>query len=161
MSVFSKPAIHENFLCPHCGELLPYKTKRCNYCLEEIDAERASINAFIYFGLTQASSHANIISTLDPSIIFFVIGSLCIRWLKLEFYSDIPRLWIVFEIICGLVWLLPLVGVILWLYRYGRWRNIENDEYQTKRKSMRLSLRMWLAAYIFHIGLLVVISGEW
>jgi len=158
MSVFSKPAIHENFFCPHCRRLLVYGTQQCNYCLEEIDEEYANVNAYIYFQLTQASSHANTVATLDPAIIFFAIASLCMRWLKLEFYSAIPRLWIVFEIIFSLFWLLPLVAIIAWFWRYRSWRNVDESEYQSKRKSMRLSFRMWLAAYVFHVVLLVVFS---
>jgi hypothetical protein len=36
---------------------------------------------------------------------------------------------------------------------------IDEAEYQSKRKSMRLSFRMWLAAYVFHVVLLVAFSG--
>jgi RNA polymerase subunit RPABC4/transcription elongation factor Spt4 len=159
MSVFSKPAIHENFFCPHCHRLLAYGTQRCKYCHEEIDEEYARVNAYIHFQLTQASSQANTIGTLDPAVIFFAIASLCMRWLKLEFYGEIPRLWTVFEIIFSLFWLLPLVAIIVWFYRYRRWRIIDEDEYQSKRKSMRLSFRMWLAAYVFQVVLLVAFSG--
>ena len=158
MSVFSKPAIHENFFCPRCRALLPYGTKQCKFCLEDIDDEYARINAFINFQLTQASSHANIISTFDPAIFFSVIGSLCMRWLKWEFYIEIPRLWPFIEIAYSLVWLLPIAAIMLWFYRYGRWRIINSEEYQANRKSMKLSLRMWLAAYVFHIILLVVVK---
>ena len=155
MSVFSKPPIHENFFCPYCRRLLVFGTQQCEYCREEIDDEYAAVNAYIHFQLTQASSHANTISTCDPAIIFFAISSVCLRWLKLEFYSDIPRLWILFEIIFSLFWLLPLVAIIAWFYRYRRWRIIDEPEYQSKRKSMRLSFRMWLAAYVFQVVLLV------
>src|SRR5947209_20315067 len=117
MSIFSKPAIHENLFCPNCHKLLPYGTKQCPYCREEIDDEYAAINAFLHFHLTQASSHANTIATFDPAIIFFVIGSLCMRWLKSEFYGEIPRLWTIFEVVFSLVWLLPLVGILVWFYR--------------------------------------------
>jgi hypothetical protein len=159
MSLFSKPAIHANFFCPHCRRLLPYGTSCCKYCLEDIDDEYAQVNAYIHFQLTQAISHANKIATFDPAIIFFAIASLCLRWLKLEFFGETPRLWIVVAILFNLVWLLPLVGIIVWFYRYGRWRAIEEEEYQSKRKSMRLSLRMWLAAYIFQVVILVAFSG--
>jgi hypothetical protein len=159
MSIFSRPAIHENFFCPHCHRLLVYGTKCCNYCLEEIDDEYAKVNTYIHFQLTQAISHANTISAFDPAIIFFAIGSLFLGWLKLEFFGEIPRLWIVFAIGFNLVWLLPLVGIVVWFYRYGRWRTIEEEEYQSKRKSMKLSLRMWLAAYIFQVVILVAFSG--
>jgi hypothetical protein len=139
MSVFSKPAIHENFFCPHCRRLLAYGTERCKYCLEEIDDEYAKVNAYIHFQLTQASSHANTIATFDPAIIFFAIASLCLHWLKWQFFGEIPRLWIVFEIIFNLVWLLPLVAIIAWFYRYRRWRIIDEEEYHSKSKRMRLS----------------------
>jgi hypothetical protein len=161
MSIFSKPAIHENFSCPNCRRLLPSGTKRCKYCLEEIDDDYANLNAFLHFQLTQAISHANIIATFDPAIVFFVIASLCLRWLKLEFYSDIPHLSIALEIVFGLVWLAPVVAIIIWFYRYGRWRIIDEEEYQSKRRSMKLSLRMWLAAYAFHVILVVAIPQAW
>lgn len=161
MSVFSKPPIHENFYCPHCRRLLPYGTKQCKFCHEEIDSEYAARNAFINFQLTQASSHASVISTLEPAIIFFVLGSLGLRWLKGEFYRDIPRAWPFIEIAFGLVWFVPVAAIILWFYRYGKWRMIDDESYQSDRKSMRLSLRMWLAAYVFHIIVLVVVSSVW
>jgi len=158
MSVFSKPAIHENFFCQHCHALLPYGTKQCKYCLKEIDEEHAKINAFINFQLTQASSHANIISTSDPAIIFFVFGALVTRLFKREFYVEIPSIWPFIEITFSLFWFLPVAAIIFWFYRYGKWKMIDDEEYQSKRQSMRLSLRMWLAAYVFHIILLIAVK---
>jgi len=155
-TVFSKPAVYLNFYCPHCEQLLPHGTQCCPYCLEEIDEERSEFNVLINFALTQASSHANTISTGDPAIIFFVIGSLCIRWLKSEFYAEIPKLWTFIELVVSLIWLLPIVAIIFWFYAHGRWK-ILDEEYESKKKSMWLSLKMWVAAYAFHVVLNFVI----
>ena len=66
-----------------------------------------------------------------------------------------PKAWISFEIVFGLVWLLHLAAIVLWFYSHGRWR-ILDEEYESKKKSMWLSLRMWLAAYAFHIALVLI-----
>ena len=155
MSLFSKPDIVLNFYCPHCSELLPYGTKQCKYCLEKIEEERAEFNTTIYFVLTQANSMANTVGTGDPAVIIFVVVSLILRWLKVELYEVIPGVWIAIEVLFGLVWLLPLAAVVIWLYSHGRWRIID-EEYESKKKSMWLSLRMWLAAYAFHVILILL-----
>lgn len=78
------------------------------------------------------------------------------RWLKSEFYAEIPRLWIFIELVISVIWLLPIVAIIFWFYAYGRWK-IADEEYESKKKSMWLSLRMWVAAYVLHIVLNFVI----
>lgn len=153
-SPFRKPAITPNFYCPHCGKLLPFGANKCKYCLEEIDAERAEFNTAINFVLTQAISHANIISGFDPGVVVFIVVTVMNTfWLKQELYSAVPKIWITFEIISSLIWFLPIANIIYWFYAYGRW-NVADDEYAAKKKDMRLSLRMWIAAYAFHLVLI-------
>jgi hypothetical protein len=43
-----------------------------------------------------------------------------------------------------------------WLYSHGRWRIID-EEYECQKTSMRLLLRMWLAAYAFHVILILAV----
>ena len=158
MSAFSKPPIHENFYCPHCKRLLVLGAKQCPHCLEELDEGYAHTSAYINFQLTQAISHANMISTFDPAIIFFGIASVCLLWLKSEMVAEVPRVWTLLSAAHSLVWLLPLVAIVGWFFRYGKWRIIDEEEFQSKRQSMRLSFRMWLAAYVVQAVLLLAFS---
>jgi hypothetical protein len=149
-SLFSKPAIHENFRCPSCHELLPFGTKRCAFCSEEIDEKTAAIGAYLNFAITQGTSHANMITSFDPAVVIFLIAALAMRFLKGEFYSEFPRVWIVFQVVVSLIWLLPLLGIFRWFMLYGRVR-IVDEEFMAKRKGLQLSFRMWLAAYVVHV----------
>ncbi len=135
--------------CPQCSELLPFGTKRCNYCHEEIDEERGELNTTIHFALTAATSSANTIGTIDPAVFIYFGATLLGLWLKwMSINKGLYYAWVALEVF-NVIWLLPLVGIVLWLIVYGRLPIVE-DEYEQKKKAMHQSLAMWLAACAFH-----------
>lgn len=148
-NLFPNDEINLSLYCPQCSELLPVGTKRCKYCYEEIDEERGQFNTAISFALTAATSSANTVGTFDPAVIIYFGVTLLGLWLKWMFISEgLYYVWLALEIF-NVVWFLPLIGIIIWLFSHGRWRIVE-DEYEEKKKAMRQSLAMWLAAYVFH-----------
>lgn len=148
-NLFPNDEIYLKLHCPNCSELLPFETKRCKYCYEEVDDERSEFNTAVYFVLTAANSTANSVGTNDPAVLIYLGTTLLSLLLKWMFISDgLYYVWVVLEVF-NTVWFLPLIAILLWFYFHGRW-NILDDEYEQKKKAMRQSLAIWLAAYVFH-----------
>ena len=147
--LFPDEEISLKLYCPQCGELLPAGTERCKYCYEEIDEERGEFNTAIHYILTSAIKFANNIGTNDPAVFFYIGVTFLSLWLKWGLKDEgLYFVWVLLEIYNSL-WLGAAIIIIIWLFSYGRF-NIIDDEYEQKKKEMKQSLIMWLAAYVFH-----------
>lgn len=149
-SVFKEPPVVPFVECPHCRELIGLEVSFCPHCREEIDSDYAIASAVLVCHNTQACSVANTITTLDAFIPLALVGTFAIYFI--DWYSTgRPR------ISTGLLFwpLIPLLAIIHWYFRYGRFQ-VGDDEYIKARREMRRSFTFWLVFLIVDVLLLVV-----
>jgi hypothetical protein len=138
------------FRCPNCNEMINDQMTECRYCSVPVDPGVAQLIADRQQKANQAVSDASFLRT--ATIAMWVL-------LGLSFIPFIPLVEIAF-IIVGIV---AIVLVIRWQVKFSNL--LTNDpDYQTARKSWRLSLMLMLVAmpvafivrplvYIFIFGL--------
>ena len=149
-SLLKGPAVFPFVECPNCHQLLEFGASLCPRCREEISPEYAAVSAAIVHYNTQACSLANTITTFNAFIPLALIGTILIYfgdW----YVSGRPRISI------GLLFwpTIPLIAIILWYLRFGRFR-IGDEEYLRARHEMRRSFAFWLAFLIVDVLLLIV-----
>ena len=149
-SLLNGPPVHPFVECPNCHELLEFGAPLCPRCREEINPEYAVVSASIVHHNTQAVSFANTITTLDAFIPLALIGTVVIYvlgWLS-SLQPSIPT---------GLLFwpVIPLVAIVIWYFRFGRFR-IGDEEYVRARREMRRSFAFWLAFLIVDVLLVIV-----
>ena len=149
-SLLKGPAVFPFVECPNCRELLEVGASLCPRCREEINPEYAAVSAAIVHHNTQACSLANTITTFDAFIPLALIGTILV-YLGDWYVSGQPRISI------GLLFWpsIPLVAIILWYLRFGRFQ-IGDEEYLRARHEMRRSFAFWLAFLIVDVLLLIV-----
>ena len=138
------------FRCPNCNEMINDQMTECRYCSVPVDPGVAQLIADRQQKANQAVSDASFLRT--ATIAMWVL-------LGLSFIPFIPLVELAFVIV-GIV---VVVLVIRWQVKFNNL--LTNDpDYQTARKSWRLSLMLMLVAmpvafivrplvYIFIFGL--------
>jgi hypothetical protein len=146
------------FQCFYCRETVVLGTLDCPYCESEIDQQRAAKAAAVYLVTTKAVQSAGIITNGDISVLLFLLYTF---WLGLSIrnaFPEAPQAWLWIEGFFALFWSLPVIASLRWLHRFGKLITRDAD-YVTAKKDVRWSLRLWVAAHIFH--LLLVIVDPW
>src|SRR5438270_2971410 len=136
-SMLKKPAVVPFVECPNCKQLLEYGAERCPRCREEISSEYALISAVVVHHNTQACSLANSIKTFDPFVFIALVGSVAIYVLEKYAFGSL----VFFNFI--LTWpAIPLLAILVWFYRFGRFK-VGDEEYARAKRDMRSSFMLW------------------
>lgn len=142
------------FRCYYCRQVVALGAQSCPHCDSEIDQERAEKEAAAYTAVTKAIQSARNITNRDLAILLFIIYTFWMRWSGREAFSDVPRGWLWAEIIFAVGWLIPIIAIVRWFHLHGKLIT-EDDEYLTAKKDVRWSLRLWIAAQVFHLLLVI------
>lgn len=142
------------FKCRCCRAILALGARHCPYCESEIDQERAQNEAIAYVTTTKAIQSADAITNRDLVILLFIFYTFWMRWSGREAFYDVSRGWLWAEVIFAVGWLVPIVAITRWFYLHGK-LTTEDEEYLIARKEVRRSLRLWIAAQVFHLLLVV------
>ena len=144
-SAFSKPPVHPFVECPNCRQLLEYGAPNCPRCLEEIKPDYALLSAIIVHHNTQAISVAKTISSFDAFIPLALIGSVFIFVIDWYAFGGPGNFFAIF------LWSgIPLLAILVWFARFGRFK-IGDEEYMQAKREMRRSFCFWLAFLIVQI----------
>lgn len=136
--------------CPNCRKLVKVGTKRCRDCYEEISEEYAFPSATTIVFNTVACDVANSLAAFDTFALLVVpLGIVCFL---IDLYSfGSPTLFYL-----TLFWpVLPLLGAVLWIYRFGTFL-LGDDEFLSAKRRVQRTLRLWLAitsAQIIALGI--------
>jgi hypothetical protein len=142
------------FECYYCKKIVVFGAKNCPYCESEVDQERAKREATAYVAVTKAIQAAGTITNRDIAVFLFLFYTFWMRWSGREAFYDAPRGWLWAEVIFAIGWLIPVVAISRWFYLHGG-LTTEDEEYLTAKKDVRWSLRLWIAAQVFHLLLVV------
>lgn len=137
---FLEPAITLTAQCHTCNEKVVFGMEKCPHCGITIDQDAVVPSVVNHFLITQAVSSANTIRAFNPAVIFFIVSSLA------RFIADMPT-WL--DIAMSVFWLTPLLTIILWNTRHGKWDSVDFD-YLFSQKEIKGSFRLWLAANVFN-----------
>lgn len=143
-SMFKAPAVHPFVECPNCKQLLEFGAEECPRCREEIDIDYALHSAAVVHLNTQAVSSANTIKTGEPAAAIIFFASL------LSYSLGHPAIFIVNLVTTTL----SLSVILLWFYRYGRFK-IGDEDYEGAKKGMWASLKLWSA--LLFVQLLIIL----
>jgi hypothetical protein len=120
--------------CPHCGVHLTQQ-RIVSTLVENV------LN-------TQAVTSARKLSGFDPAAIITTAVGALLAW------QGLLPIW--FRAINVVVYVMPLVLILRWFYKYW-WRfRFTDEEYLESVRHMRLSLLLWLAADILNAALLLI-----
>ena len=128
--------------------------KYCPHCLNEIDEEHAKKEAAVRTAVTKAIQSARNITNRDLVVLLFIVYTFWMRWSGREAFYDVPRGWLWAEVIFAVGWLIPIIAITRWFYLHGQLKT-EDEEYLAAKKDVRWSLKLWIAAQVFHILLVV------
>jgi RNA polymerase subunit RPABC4/transcription elongation factor Spt4 len=120
--------------CPHCGRLVNLKAEHCPECREPIDYEQALWSAAVVTIVTQAIGFANTLKHADLAAVI-AIGISIYTYALGE-----PGLFFA----APLMSVPPLLAVIWWHYKFGRFM-FDDEDFVKARREMRWSLRLWMA----------------
>lgn len=136
--------------CPNCRKLLKVGVRRCPDCYEEVTEQYGLNSATVVIMNTVACDIANSIRGLDVFAVIAIIGSVLIFWIDL-YISGSPTL---FYLI--VLWpMIPLVIILLWFYRFGRFA-LGDEEYTSARRGLSRMLVLWLAILIAQLMALII-----
>lgn len=133
--------------CPSCGEFVRWGLAQCPQCETLLDKEQMLKSAQEHFRITQAVSSANTIRTFRPAAYIFIaiaVGNFLLA-------SRSIAIW--------LVCFFPLVAVIRWFFKHGRWYSA-NEDYLEAKKKMKSDLLLWLALNFLNLIWLTVRVGR-
>ena len=148
--MFKRPAVVPLVECPSCKQLLEYGVEYCSRCREKIDSDYALISAVVVHHNTQACSLANTIKGADSFVIIALIGTPLIFVIDIYAFGSLT----IFPLI--LIWpVIPLLTIIVWFYRFGRFK-LGDEEYGQAKRDMRSSLLLWGA--ILAVQLIIVLA---
>ena len=120
--------------CPNCGRFLSLRVEKCPDCHELIDEGYAFYSALHVTVITQTCSFANTIKYIDlASVITFVVSIYVYVLNEQWLFLLVPFMSVV-----------PLFVILLWFYRFARFKFAEDDFVEAKRH-IRASLWLWLA----------------
>src|SRR6185295_4460128 len=149
-SLLKEPPVHPFVECPNCRELVEFGAESCSRCREPIDPEYGVVSAVIVHHNTQACSLANAISSFDAFIPLALVGSIFVFVVDL-YASGRPMIFLILPI-----WpLIPLLVIVVWFFRYGRFK-LGDDEFLKVRREMRSSLLFWLVVLIVQILVIAI-----
>ena len=131
--------------CHTCGERVLFGREVCPYCGITLDLEDLFPSAAINYVLTRAISSANDIRGGNIAV-FLSLGITVFALL-----GDMP-FW--FHLLNCSGWGV-LIIILLWFWKHGRWR-INDREYESVKREMKGSLRMWLIANAFNLIVLIL-----
>jgi hypothetical protein len=126
--------------CPNCGRFLSLRAEKCPDCQEVIDEGYAFYSALHVTVITQACSFANSIKyvdlvailTLGISVYLYILNE---RWLF---------------ILAPMMSAIPLIFILLWFLRFGRFTFAEED-FQKAKRDMRSSLVLWSSLFVVQL----------
>lgn len=142
---FLDPEVSLSGNCHTCNEPILFAQEHCPYCGIKLDHEDMVPNVINHFLIDQAITSANSVLTFDVGVYIFLGTSL------LRFLIGFP-MW--FSLATSLAWVLPFLIVIKWFRRHGKWDS-RDEEYLSKRKQMKHSFWLWLAAHFFNAIIIV------
>jgi len=142
-SLFSDPAVTPFVECPNCRKLLAYGATICTQCREEIDPDYAYTSALVLTYNTKACSSANTIRTAEYGAVIVFLATLAGYWVD-------PSL----IIVNLLTPILSLTAILVWFYRFGRFK-LGDEDFSKARRDMRNSLILWIAIITVQLLLLV------
>jgi hypothetical protein len=143
-SIFQRPAVTPFVECPNCKQLLEYGLERCPRCLEEIEQNYALISAAVVQYNNQACSSANTIKSLDAAVVISILSS------AYAYFVGMPGTFIIAAILPSMC----LAAILIWFYRYGRFRMGDEDFLKAKR-AMWASLKLWLGLLLVQLLLFI------
>lgn len=140
-----RPPVHPFVECPNCRQLVEFGAEQCSRCREPIDPDYAVASAVIVHHNTQACTVANAISGFDAFIPLALIGSILIFVIDL-YVSGRPIISLILPI-----WpLIPLLTIIGWFFRFGRFK-IGDDEFLNAKREMHRSFLFWMVVLVVQI----------
>ena len=142
------------FRCYYCREVVALGAISCPHCDNEIDQQRAKKEAAAFAVITKAIQSAGAITNRDLVVLLFITYTFWMRWSGREAFFDIPRGWLLVELIFAAGWLIPVIAITRWFYKYGR-QTTDDEEYLAAKKEVKSSLRLWIAVHVFHLLLVV------
>lgn len=144
---------YETFIkCPNCRKLLVVGTTNCPDCREELSEEYAFASSCIELLKTIACDNARtILSANTPMMVMVLAISVFI------FGFDIATKEVALAYLVPFQSVVPLLIAVLWLYRFDRIPD-DDEEYLVAKREVRRALLYWFlifAAQIFVLFLLI------
>ena len=136
-SPFTNPAVTAFVECPTCKRLIAPSLELCPHCREPIDSDYARLSAAIVVYNTAACSSANTIKSGEYAAIIVFVATL------LGVVLVDPAL----GIVNVLTSVLAIAAIILWFFRFGRFK-FGDAEYDKAKRDMRISLALWTALLV-------------
>ena len=133
--------------CPNCGRFLSLRVETCPDCHELIDEGYAFYSALHVTVITQACSFANTIKYIDLAAVIALLTSVYLYLLH--------EPWLF--LLTPLMSIVPLCIILLWFYRFERFKFADEDFVKSKRH-MRSSLWLWSGLLIVQ---LVALATLW
>jgi hypothetical protein len=133
--------------CPNCRRFLSLRVEKCPDCNELIDEGYAFYSALHVTVITQACSFANSIKYVDLASVIALLASIYIYALN--------EPWLL--LLTPLMSVVPLFVILLWSYRFARFKFAEEDFVKAKSQ-MRASLWLWLGLLTVQ---LVALAALW
>jgi hypothetical protein len=125
--------------CPNCQKLMKIEIRRCRDCYEEIPEAYALSSAVTVVFNTVACDAANTIASFDTFAVLAAVIGVAIFFTDL--YSSGSPVLFYFTLLFPVF---PLLSVILWFYRFGKFA-LGDEEYLSAKRRMRRTLTLWLA----------------
>ena len=136
--------------CPNCQTLVKVGVRRCCDCYEEISDAYALSSAITVVINTVACDVANSIAEFNRFALLIVPIGIAIYFFDV-YSSGSPRIFYL-----SLFWpVIPVLGAILWLYRFGTF-TLGDEDYLTAKRRVRWTLTLWSAiasAQIIALGI--------
>lgn len=139
-TMFTRPAVIPFVECPNCKSLIEFGAEQCSRCREEIDENYALLSAAVVQFNTQACTSANTIKTAEPAIVISIISA---TW---SYFIEIPALFI----LALATPILFLSTILVWFFRYGRFK-IGDEDFLKAKRDMSASLKLWMGLLIVEL----------
>lgn len=138
--------------CPNCEKLMKIEVRRCRDCYEEIPEAYALSSAVTVVFNTVACDAANTIASFDTfAVLAAVIG---VGIFFIDLYGSGSPVLFYFTLLFPVI---PLLSVILWFHRFGKF-TLGDEEYLSAKRHMRRTLTLWLA---FALAQIITLAIWW
>ncbi|HLM61051.1 MAG TPA: hypothetical protein VK308_09620 [Pyrinomonadaceae bacterium] len=129
--------------------------RECPFCKIEIEEEEITFSFSRIFLITAALQSAGNVLGFDKALLIFfstVIFEMLILYFVKDIFPYFPHFIFIFTVIYF------LTGYNLckkWLEEFGIFE-IDDEEFSTVKKSIKLSRSVWIAAFVFNLSLWLV-----